>query len=175
MEKLHFHCQNCTRNEELFNITCIEEIKEHIDSNLYTIISYNTCDNCKELLKELDIVNYDICHHNILIEFFNLKLIEQYGFFCDTYLRNKNILYHSYDTTRIKWVEIDKKNMFDSIKDGSLIEIYSLSNISNLSDYDYDLEEMIKYKGYKVSLIKTANNFHYYIVKKPTLTKAAIK
>jgi len=177
MEQLQFHCQNCFRNEELFNITCIEEVKERIDSNLCTrILYYFSCDNCKKkILEELKIENYcNIRYFRETIGIYNLKLIEQYGFFC-IYIYNYNItLYRSYDTTKDHWVEIDKKIMFNSIKDESLIEIQSFNGINISSDIEHELEP-IKDKGYEVNLVQTVGNLHYYIVKKPTLTKPARK
>jgi len=214
MEKLHFHCQNCTRNEVLFNITCIEKVKERIDTNLYTIISYNTCDNCKELLKELDIHNYcDVQYYHYhrcdpFISIYNLKLIEQYGFF-EVFFWG-DIEYASYNTTinnltnidkkfmfdafisfssctntveidydvRENWDKIDKKIMFDSIKDGSLIRMERRIYPYDSTFIECNLEK-IKDKGYEVNLIQIVDEIvdstEYYIVKKPTLTKPARK
>jgi len=170
MEQLHFHCQNCTRDKIFFNINCIEEVKKHVDSNLYTIISYNTCDNCNELLNELDVDNY--C--NVLrsyskkrIKIYNLKLIDQYGFFNCGFFWGNSILYQSYDTTTNNWTKIDKNIMFDTIKDGSLIKMCASCLLYNISDIERELEE-IKDKGYEVNFIQTEGEYEvqYYIVKK---------
>ena len=178
MIRLHFHCQNCARDEELFNITCIEEIKEHIDSNLYTRISYCTiCNNCKELskelekLKELDIENYYM-YWDGCMRIYNLKLIERHGFFFVNIFGYGTTVYNSYDTTIKEWTDIDKKIFFDSVKDETLIIILLHELYNNTLNF---ILEPIKDKGYEVNFIQTAVNRHYYIVKKPTLTKPARK
>jgi len=187
MIHLHLRCQNCPRDEESLNITCIEKVKEHIDSNLFTIITYNTiCNNCeelsKELFKELDTNNYHYRESFILISIYNLKLIKQHGFFLFytfTYAHEKTA-YKSYDTTIKGWIEIDKKIFFDSVKDESLIEIQS-SKYSFYDQCNYNhncLLETIRDKGYEVNFIQKLDYWDrsdYYIVKKPTLTKPARK
>jgi len=181
MIRLHFHCQNCARDEELFNITCIEEIKEHIDSNLYTRISYCTiCNNCKELskelkkIKELDIENHYMIWDGCMI-IYNLKLIEQHGFFSVNIFEDNTIVYYSYDTTIKNWTKIDKKIFSDSVKDESLIGMRSLELYNGIPDYHNLVLEPIKDKGYEVNFIQKIVSCHYYIVKKPTLTKPARK
>jgi len=180
MIRLHFHCQNCARDEELFNITCIEEIKEHIDSNLYTRISYCTiCNNCKELskelkkIKELDIENHYMIWDGCMI-IYNLKLIEQYGFFLVKILMN-DTEYYSYNTTIKNLIEIDKKIFFDSVKDESIIIILPVELYNGTPYYHNLVLEQIKDKGYEVNFIQKVFSHHYYIVKKPTLTKPARK
>jgi len=179
MEKLHFYCQNCTRDEESFNITRIEEAKERIDSNLYTVISYyNICDNCKklpeELLKIFDIDNYYSEYYYEIINIYNLKLIDQYGFFDLSISKTQGIMYMSFDTTIYYSTTIDKKFMFDTIKDGSLITINSIVH-SRYSSYIERELKLIKDQGYEVNLIQTVENSHFYSVKKPPLIKPARK
>jgi len=178
MIHLHFCCQNCARNKELLNITCIEKIKEYIDFNLSTCISYRTiCNNCKKILEELikfDIENYYFADLGGLMRIYNLKLIEQYGFFLVNIFM-KDTEYYSYNTTIKNWTDIDKKIFFDSVKDESLIIIRPVEDYYDTLDYHNLVLEQIKDKGYEVNFIQTVFSSHYYIVKKPTLTKPAIK
>ena len=178
---LHLRCQNCARDEESLNITCIEKVKEYIDSNLYTYILYRyNCNNCEELskelekLKELDIEN----HYRILdgcIIIYNLKLIEHHGFFFVNIRRDGITEYYSYNTSIKNWTHIDKKIFFDSIKDESLIMIGIHEPYNGIPDYHNLVLEPIKDKGYEVNLIQKVFSNHFYIVKKPTLTKPARK
>jgi len=182
---LHLRCQNCARDEESLNITCIEKVKEYIDSNLYTQISYYTnCNNCEELSKkskkklkeskELDIEDrYMFCFG--LIRIYNLKLIEQHGFFSVNIRRIRTAKYCSYDTTIKEWTDIDKKIFSDSVKDESLIIIHPVEDYYGTPDYHNLILEPIKDKGYEVNFIQKVIIHHYYIVKKPTLTKPARK
>jgi len=182
MIDLHLCCQNCARIGELLNITCIEKVKEYIDSNLYTYILYRyNCNNCEELskelekLKELDIEKYYCVHFVGCMSVYNLKLIEQYGFFFVNIFGIGTTVYYSYNTSIKDWTNIDNKIFFDSVKDESLIIIQPVNLYNRTLNYHNLILESIKDKGYEVNFIQKVFSRHYYIVKKPTLTKPAIK
>jgi len=147
---------------------------------MFTYISYCTiCNNYEELskelkkLKRLEIKNYHV-HFFGYMNIYNLKLIKRHGFFFVDIFVDGTIEYYSYDTANM-WNNVGKKIFFDSVKDESLIMIGIHEPYNGTPDYYNLVLEPIKDKGYEVNLIQNVVSCHYYIVKKPTLTKPAIK
>jgi len=144
------------------NITCIEELRQIINSNLITDIRYDfNCKKCVEIKNELiDMNNYNISNFDFGLRIYNNELIKKYGLFV-------NIIYTYY---RIKnngnFKRISEKSFFDSIRVGSLLQIYESET--------YVINK-IKKKFHEVNFIQTVDNFHYYLVERPTLTKPARK
>jgi len=163
MENLHFHCQNCNASDDILNITHIEELKEHINSNLVTIISHNTdCDNCVKTINELK----SISDYKILSAYFNsmicnIKLVETHGYM----LYNGGIGYYKF-TINATWSRLSEEEFFDSIKEGSLLCIH----ISK----DYLINKLNK-KCHNFYLIPIAHCPKHYRVEKFTMTKPALK
>jgi len=203
MDYVHFHCKNCHpgtpemyNNQTIPNITCIEELRKIINSNLRTNIRYNlNCKNCVKIKNEfMDIDNYRInsnlktgirddfyCKNCVEIKnrfmnidgyiinyyycdslrIYNKKLIEEYGLFTIDYSVN-------YGRININnWTNISKKEFFDSIKVGSLLQIVGPTS---------DIIDKIKEKFDEVSLVQIVDIYNYYLIKnRPTLTKPARK
>ena len=171
MDYVHFHCENCNSAtpqkyyaQTILNITCVEELRKIINSNLITDIRYDlNCKNCSEIKSKLiNIDDYEITnsYYNDL-RIYNNKLMEEYGLFWISnsgryYLLQKNYIYS----------EISEKVFFDSIKVGSLL------NISKSASSTID---KIKEKFYKVNLVQIIYKDHYYLIERPTLTKPARK
>jgi len=152
------------------NITCIEKLEQIINSNLVTYIRDDS--NCKifaRIKNELiDIDNHKIVDCYIGFCIYNIKLIEEHGLFgisSGYYYRFKKNYSQS---------EISKKEFFDSIKVGSLLETEE-SSLDTEESVSIIIDK-IKEKFYKVSLILIVeNNLHYYLIESPTLTKPARK
>jgi len=171
MDYIHFHCKNCNsatpemyNAQTISNITCIEELKKIINSNLITYIGYNChCKNCNKIKSKLinidncEIINYYINGFRI----YNNKLMEEYELFRISHDKHyyRSTKYHFYS-------EISEKEFFDSIKVGSLLKIIGPKNI---------IIDKIKEKFYQVNLIQIIDISHYYLIERPTLTKPAKK
>jgi len=171
MDYIHFHCKNCNsatpemyNAQTISNITCIEELKKIINSNLITYIGYNChCKNCNKIKSKLinidncEIINYYINGFRI----YNNKLIGEYGLFRishdEHYYRSSKYRFYS---------EISEKEFFDSIKVGSLLDVFKSAS---------SIIDKIKKKFYQVNLIQIIDDYHYYLIERPTLTKPANK
>jgi len=95
------------------------------------------------------------------LRIYNNKLIEKCGLFVISFdgnyygLKNMN-----------EWTTMNEKEFFDSIKVGSLLKTFGSEN---------DTINKIKEKFYEVNLIQIVDNFHYYLIESPTMTKPARK
>jgi len=170
MDYVHFYCENCnSATPEMYNvltisnITCIEELRQIINSNLITYVGYNfNCKNCANIQNELiDIDNYIIENYARSLLVHNIKLVEEYGVF--------SIYYSDYYHRMINvnnWTNISKKEFFNSIKAGSLLQIIGSENT---------IIDKIKEKFYKVSPVQFVHYNRYYLIERPTLTKPARK
>ena len=175
MDYVHFHCENCNsvtpemynaHAQTISNITCIEELRKIINSNLITFVRYNSyCKNCVNVIIS-ELINIYECSKNYYYSHYvlhvrNIKLIEERGLFRISYKRNYYVFEKNYP-----YLEINEKQFFNSIKIGSLLEIIGPKNI---------IIDKIKEKFYQVNLIKIIYCSHYYIIERPTMTKPARK
>ena len=163
MENLYLHGRLCDAKDNILNITHIEELKEHINSNFVTKFSCNTnCDNCVKIINELlSISDYEIVYTYSDFMIYNIKLIETYGYM----LYNGGNGYFKL-TRNITYKQLSKKEFFDSIKEGSLLCIH----ISK----DYLINKLNK-KCHNFYLIPIAHCPKHYRVEKFTMTKPALK
>ena len=164
MDYVHYHCENCNSAtpqmynvRTISNITCIEELRNIINSNLITYFRYDlNCKNCTEIKNWLiNIDNYSG------FRIYNFKLIEEYGLF----LISPDGNYHRLKDMNT-WTTMNEEEFFDSIKIGSLLQM----NESMIYKIDKIAEKFCK-----ANLVQIVDNFHYYLIEKLTMTKPARK
>jgi len=171
MDYVHFHCKNCNSAtpemynvKTILNITCIEELRKIINSNLVTHVRYNyNCKNCAKIKNESIFVdNYKdyYCHDGFYI-FPKEKLIAERGLFSIDHNGNyfkkiKNSFYYN------------EKEFLDLIQGGSLFQTI-------LTEQAIGTLNKIKEKFYEINLVQIVHETHFYLIERPTLTKPARK
>jgi len=163
MEKLYYHCETCTPSNDYLNITCIEELKEHISFNLVTIILCNwRCKDCASIEKELIIEDFVLTKGRPkVLHVYNLKLIEDGGFFwIDSSQKYKKYVRND------EWVIIDKSELFDLIKGKSVLVVSRAS----ANEHKKLVEE-----HYDINYLQGDITYDYYTIARPTLIKPAVK
>lgn len=164
MEKIHFCCDNCIKNNDIHvnYIKCIEKLKEIVSRNISTIVSHNDCSDCDDtILKNFS--DTCLCRYELCFEIYDYNQIESFGFY---HIYNGCFL--KYNCELNQWTNLNKEEFFKIVKPGSLI-----CNDNEFEFPQYTIDTLKR--SYNVDFVLSTSHFSYHLLSAIPMTKPAIK